>query len=44
MHGKGERIYPSGNYYIGTWKDSKREGKGELRYANSDDHMGTWRN
>ena len=33
MNGFGRAFYPSDDYFIGNWKDSKRNGAGKLVYA-----------
>jgi hypothetical protein len=32
-HGKGTMMYPSGDVYVGDWRDGKRTGQGKYSYA-----------
>eukprot|EP01017_Pseudomicrothorax_dubius_P030791 TRINITY_DN3868_c0_g2_i2.p1 TRINITY_DN3868_c0_g2~~TRINITY_DN3868_c0_g2_i2.p1 ORF type:complete len:491 (-),score=68.30 TRINITY_DN3868_c0_g2_i2:81-1553(-) len=44
-YGRGRRIYPSGEIYIGNWTEGKRDGYGSLLYSDgSVRYEGQWRN
>ncbi len=43
-NGAGTFVYPDGNTYTGSWKNSKREGRGELVYSDGTKQTGTWSN
>ena len=34
----------SGNYYIGEWKNDKKEGQGDYHWADGDVYKGQWKN
>ena len=41
--GQGEIIYPSGNYYIGNWKDDVKSGKGKMVWKDAGQiYEGEW--
>jgi len=40
---RGQRIYPNGDEYQGTFKNGKKDGRGLLRKKNGDVFIGNWR-
>ena len=44
VNGFGRRIYKDGSYYVGEFKDRKREGKGKLVKADGTIQEGQWMN
>ena len=43
-NGFGRRIWNSGEYYIGMWKDFKFEGPGKFVYNDGSEDKGMWKN
>jgi hypothetical protein len=39
----GAYDYPSGNKYVGQWKDNKRNGQGTYTWSDGDKHVGGWK-
>ena len=44
INGYGTYQFPSGNKYVGNFKDYKREGEGTFYFQNGDQFTGTWAN
>ena len=40
---KGTYYFPSGNKYVGEYKDGKRNGKGTFTWTNGDKYVGDWK-
>ena len=43
-HGRGLFIWEDKGYYLGYWKNDKREGKGRNNYSNGNVYQGTYKN
>ena len=43
-HGRGLFIWEDGEYYLGYWKNDKREGRGTNKYSNGNIYQGTYKN
>ena len=43
-HGRGLFIWEDGEYYLGYWKNDKRDGKGRNNYSNGNVYQGTYKN
>ena len=43
-NGYGTFIWPSGNKYVGEWKDGKKHGQGTYTYADGTIEKGLWEN
>jgi hypothetical protein len=39
----GAYDYPSGNKYVGQWKDNKQNGQGSITFANGDKYVGQFK-
>ena len=42
MHGKGDMIYSSGNFYQGEWSDNIMHGIGKMNFADGNIYQGDW--
>ena len=43
-YGRGIKIWPNGDIYIGYWQNGKLYGKGKLYYSDGDIYEGDWLN
>ena len=43
-HGRGMFIWEDRSFYLGYWKNDKREGKGKNNYSNGNVYQGTYKN
>ena len=43
-HGKGREVYPSGDFFEGTYVNGSREGYGKYVYSDGDSYVGEYKN
>lgn len=43
-HGLGDKLFPNGHSFSGTWKEGKRHGFGTQTWTNGFSYTGEWRN
>lgn len=42
-HGKGTFYWPSGQKYVGEWKDDEQSGQGTMSWADGNKYVGEWK-
>ena len=43
MHGQGTWTHPSGDKYVGEWREGKRSGQGTYTYADGRKYVGQYK-